>query len=643
MAAEEESAEPSLDAVEEVFDAAAESVPAETEESGSVAPISSDPQTASDSGSEDAALSDSDNDSALSAEIPANAAEDTIDASADIDSSEDEAAAASMDGDTPADGEAEDIDETDEDALDSEEAGDQVNAAADASLDSEEAPNFDGVKTAPDFSTTSNGWQLLNSTWYYVSNHAATTGWLKSGDNWYYLDPNNNGAMATGLIDIDGDGRYYLSSSGAMSTGWVYTKPEGEKVSSWYYFGSSGRGVNGWLKSGKSWYYFDPQKKGAMATGLIDIDGDGRYYLSSSGAMNTGWVYAKPEGEKVSAWYYFGSSGRGVNGWLKSGKSWYYLDPQKKGAMATGLIDIDGDGQYYLSSSGVMKTGWINTTMPNENTKAWYYFASSGRKTTGWLKTGSVWTTKYYYLDPENNGAMVTGWNDIDNARYHMAANGSVTTGWLAEKNDWYYFDVLGKMITGWAFIDSNDYYFYKDTDEGATLGTMARDTVIDERAIDEDGHSELPEMAEELSYQDKMTIRAQYYSSDTSNLMILDRSVCKVYLFTGSTGDWKLSNIWSCSPGYRTTPTPSGTFVTQDHGYYFDSESARCFWWTQFYGSYCLHSTLYHQNGLSPSTASVMNATLGARISHGCVRLSTSTAKWVHDNIKYGTRLIVY
>jgi lipoprotein-anchoring transpeptidase ErfK/SrfK len=37
------------------------------------------------------------------------------------------------------------------------------------------------------------------------------------------------------------------------------------------------------------------------------------------------------------------------------------------------------------------------------------------------------------------------------------------------------------------------------------------------------------------------------------------------------------------------------------------------------------------------------MNSSLGSNISHGCVRLKTSNAKWVYDNVSSGTTVVVY
>ena len=51
----------------------------------------------------------------------------------------------------------------------------------------------------------------------------------------------------------------------------------------------------------------------------------------------------------------------------------------------------------------------------------WYYFNASGHRQTGWVTVGS----KYYYLDPANDGRMVTGTTKtIDGVSYTFDSNG---------------------------------------------------------------------------------------------------------------------------------------------------------------------------------------------------------------------------
>ncbi len=99
----------------------------------------------------------------------------------------------------------------------------------------------------------------------------------------------------------------------------------------------------GWVKSGSSWYYYDPVS-GKIATGWLKL-GSAWYYLNGNGVMQTGWELV------TGKWYYFADSGAMKVGWLKSGTSWYYLGAD--GAMQTGWLSLGGKW-YYLYSDGRM-------------------------------------------------------------------------------------------------------------------------------------------------------------------------------------------------------------------------------------------------------------------------------------------------
>lgn len=101
--------------------------------------------------------------------------------------------------------------------------------------------------------------------------------------------------------------------------------------------------------------------------------------------------------------------------------------------------------------------------------------------------------------------------------------------------------------------------------------------------------------------------------------------------------GNWKKIREWYCGDGAASTPTVEGTFKVQNRGYYFDSGSARCYWWTQFYGNYLFHSVLYNKNG------TLMDGRVGMALSHGCVRLEINNAKWIYDTIPSGSTVVVY
>lgn len=132
---------------------------------------------------------------------------------------------------------------------------------------------------------------------------------------------------------------------------------------------------------------------------------------------------------------------------------------------------------------------------------------------------------------------------------------------------------------------------------------------------------------------------KAQKYSSPTKWLILLDYSNCRVAVFHGSKGSWKLKRFIVCSPGSYSTPTVRGTFYVGSKSYSFGEEKGySCYYATQIYGNYLFHSILYYAN-----THSVMDGTLGAHVSHGCVRMAIGNAKYIYYNVPSGSKIVSY
>ncbi len=337
-------------------------------------------------------------------------------------------------------------------------------------------------------------WQLKDNIWYYAtSDGKAYTGWLYIGGAWYWLDPDTDGAMATGLHECNGS-LYWFNSSGAMATGWVLDG------GTWYYATGSGALARGPVSIGGVPYCFDA-RTGAMLTGY-QTDAQGvRRYFGSYGPLD-GW------GLVDGSWYWF-ADGIASTGWLYTGGSWYWLDPDADGAMATGLHACDGSA-YWFDGSGAMATGWVL------DGGTWYYATGSGALASGWLNLNGTW----YWLDPtthamatgvqtigsceyifNNSGKMMancwsngdgswmyhssssgaidlkgimtdsgiqliddggnvrTGWIESQGSRYYCSADGVILTGWQQIAGSWYYFSSDGRMATGWLYDGGNWYW----------------------------------------------------------------------------------------------------------------------------------------------------------------------------------------
>ena len=140
------------------------------------------------------------------------------------------------------------------------------------------------------------------------------------------------------------------------------------------------------------------------------------------------------------------------------------------------------------------------------------------------------------------------------------------------------------------------------------------------------------------MSYEMRsMLNRANWYSSKTGWLVMVDRTNCRLGVFRGARGSWRYAQHWACSTGAPGTPTPAGEYSVTGKGYSFGN-GYTCYYYTQFYGDYLIHSGTYYQG-----TFRVMDDRMGMHISHGCVRLLLDRAKWVWDNVPIGSKVVIY
>ncbi|MFQ6918716.1 MAG: GH25 family lysozyme [Collinsella sp.] len=214
-----------------------------------------------------------------------------------------------------------------------------------------------------------------------------------------------------------------------------------------------------------------------------------------------------------STWYYAASNGKAYTGWLFQSGTWYWLEPDVGGAMATGLHECNGS-LYWFNSSGAMATGWVldggtwyyatgsgalargpvsvggvpycfdartGAMLTGYQTDAqgvrryfgscgplngwglvdgsWYWFAD-GIASTGWLYTGGSW----YWLDPDAGGAMATGLHVCNGSAYWFNASGAMATGWVLDGGTWYYAIGSGALASGWLNLNGAWYWLDPST-----------------------------------------------------------------------------------------------------------------------------------------------------------------------------------
>ncbi len=120
-----------------------------------------------------------------------------------------------------------------------------------------------------------------------------------------------------------------------------------------------------------------------------------------------------------------------------------------------------------------------------------------------------------------------------------------------------------------------------------------------------------------------------------------LDVKLGKTHTVTVYKGDQPIRHM-PASGGRAETPTPLGSFYTQDRGHSFWSprfgEGAT--YWVRLVGQILIHSVPRDHKWQIKKDE---HEKLGLPASHGCIRLSEEDAKWVYQNIPGGTLVIIH
>ncbi|VWL91282.1 Autolysin [Collinsella aerofaciens] len=357
---------------------------------------------------------------------------------------------------------------------------------------------FKNYLTDPCF--LSSGWSIWTAQYWYGGRYDECLGLTPEApakyDCWQY-SARGSVPGVSGDVDVS----YWFGAG--LGDHWQETD-EGK-----YYVSSNGQPYKGWKLISGLWYWFDPAKGGAMATGPAEVEGTW-YVFSSSGSLSNGWV--RKDGE----WYYGASGGKMVRGWVK-GSAWYYTDPES-GRMLTGAVEIDGKSYWldpanggacarsawvempegflsYAANDGVLCMAVKDGVLYKDATftdvlSGWVdcgddrlYADSQGHVLTGWQRIAGNW----YLFD--SNGIMHRGWCWNGYAYYYLdKSNGNMRTGWVSDLGSWYWLDPDngGAMAIGWIKVGQNWYYLNPNNGGRMVTGPLMIDGYI--RTFNSDG-----------------------------------------------------------------------------------------------------------------------------------------------------------
>lgn len=341
--------------------------------------------------------------------------------------------------------------------------------------------------------------------------------------------------------------------------------------------------------------------------GLNEIEGELYYFKNNR--IDTSYSGLAQYGNE---WYYIenGKVNWNYTGLAQRGNEWFYIEKGKLNWNHSGIVEYNK--QWFYVERG--RLNW-NYTGLGQSGNDWYYI-ERGRVNwgyTGLVQKGNEWFyVKGGKLDWSYTGLVQKGneWFFVRNGRLDWGYTG------LACNGEYYFYVKNGRLdwnYSGYAQIDGQGEYY--EVRNGRLVG----------------GTLTLAKMHGVANNQD----------SPTNYIVIVDRAAHRVGVFKGSKYNWADAKYYKCCVGKPSTPTISGTYYIKSRGKYFDTGTkGRCWYFTQINGNYLFHSVIYDRQN---SPKRIIDNSMDAAVSHGCVRLDLENAKWIYDNIPKNTKVIIY
>ncbi|MDR2024480.1 MAG: hypothetical protein LBQ71_14820 [Hungatella sp.] len=141
--------------------------------------------------------------------------------------------------------------------------------------------------------------------------------------------------------------------------------------------------------------------------------------------------------------------------------------PTDKGKGSSGESSSGGGSGRVVSAKKTEADTYPNATWQIGENGTWILKKSNGELVKGWAKVKGIW----YHMNLET-GFMTTGWfTDTDGKIYYLTNIGAMLQGWNHIDNKWYYFETSGFRFSGWLLNKDNKWYYL------GTDGIMLADT----------------------------------------------------------------------------------------------------------------------------------------------------------------------
>lgn len=369
--------------------------------------------------------------------------------------------------------------------------------------------------------------------------------------------------------------------------------------------GNTNKYYNGLNKIEGELYYFENNSINTSYNGLATYNGD--TYLVTKGKVDksqSGLVQCNNE------WYLLksGEVRTDYSGLAQYNNQWFYIDCGRLNWDYSGITKYNNEWFY-------VETGRLNWHYNGlgQSGNEWYYIVNAR---VNWNYTGLVQKdSDWFYvengkLDWNYTGLVQKGneWFFVRNGRLDWSYTG------LACYKDAYYYVKNGRLnwnYSGFAQIDGQGEYY--EVRNGRMVGGPLA----------------------------KMQTVANNQTSRTNYIVVVDRATHRVGVFKGKKNNWVNVKYYKCCVGKSSTPTISGTYNVGVKGKYFDTGTkGRCWYYTQISGNYLFHSVIYDRQS---TPKKIIDNSMDAAVSHGCVRLDLDNAKWIYDSIPKNTKVIIY
>ena len=444
-----------------------------------------------------------------------------------------------------------------------------------------------------------------NNEWYLLKSGEVRTdysGLAQYNNQWFYIDCGRLNWDYSGITKYNNE--WFYVETGRLN--WHYNGL-GQSGNEWYYIVNARVNWNytGLAQHNNQWFYIDRGRLNWDYSGITKYNNE--WFYVETGRLN--WHY-NGLGQSGNEWYYIVNARVNWNytGLAQHNNQWFYIDRGRLNWDYSGITKYNNEWFY-------VETGRLNWHYNGlgQSGNDWYYIVNAR---VNWNYTGLVQKdSDWFYvengkLDWNYTGLVQKGneWFFVRNGRLDWSYTG------LACYKDAYYYVKNGRLnwnYSGFAQIDGQGEYY--EVRNGRMVGGPLA----------------------------KMQTVANNQTSRTNYIVVVDRATHRVGVFKGKKNNWVNVKYYKCCVGKSSTPTISGTYNVGVKGKYFDTGTkGRCWYYTQISGNYLFHSVIYDRQS---TPKKIIDNSMDAAVSHGCVRLDLDNAKWIYDSIPKNTKVIIY